>query len=406
MKRLANLLLLLIVPLSVWALVAEERPGIRYTNQVLFLEKKIMEGDQVAWVTLAYSDPATGRDCQNFIDVLGGRQLFADIPEKSWMLVDFQLRSLVVEAGFAGDADVTAVAACEDYRSCVEKRQKRAAEGPGEEAPARTGVEGKAAGQGGTSLTAVEDRLMAGRQLVKAARCRSCHAIEGFGADHAPSLTWRRAKYEPDWLGNYLSAPYRMRPAMKNLMMLDYTSPNAVPHLQPEEVKVIADYLQQLSWLKSPAGRFRLEPWQSYNCYECHARVYRQDPLAYVPTPVPQSWRDELTSSPTLKSCTACHTFGDAGPAVKAVQAFPLAPDLLLTAEKLRTDYFLAYVRDPDYVQPGSSMPKLALSEQQVEELERLVERLRQAIRAGEVEPVHRYYRMEKKEGQQHGRSQ
>jgi mono/diheme cytochrome c family protein len=403
MKRMAGLLLLLIVPLSVLALVAEERPGIRYASQILFLEKKIMKGDQVEWVTLAYSDPATGHACQNFIDVLGGRELFAGIPEKSWLLVDFQLRSLVVEAGFAGDADVTGVVPCEDYETCVEERRKRLAEKPEEEAPAAPAGEGEVSEGGAASLEAVEDRLLAGRQLVKAARCRSCHKIEGFGADHAPSLTWRRAKYQPEWLADFLSAPYRMRPAMTNLMMLDYTSPNAVPHLQPEEVEVLADYLQQLSWLKSPAGRFRLEPWPSYNCYECHSRLYRQNPLAYVPTPVPQPWRGDFSSGPALRSCTACHTFGDAGPPPEAVQAFPLAPDLLLAVQKLRTDYLMAYVRDPDYVQPGSAMPKLALTEKQFEELGNVVERLRQAINAGEIEPVHRYYRMEKKKGQEHG---
>lgn len=391
MKRLAGLLLLLIVPWSVLALVAEERPGISYTGQVLFLEKKIMEGGRVAWVTLAYADPATGIDCRNFIDVLGGRQLFAEVPEKTWLLVDFELRSLVVEAGFAGDADVTGVVPCGDYETCCAEGKKLEAQKSVQKVPAEPPPP--------APLVDVGDRLLAGRQLAKAARCRSCHQIEGFGAGHAPSLTWRRHKYQPDWLVRFLAAPYRMRPAMSRVMMLDYTSPNAVPHLQVEEIVVLADYLQQLAWMSSPAGRFRLEPWQSYNCFECHSRIYRQEPLAYRPTEVPLSFHGEISTSPTLRSCMACHTFGEAGPSVKAVRAYPLAPDLLLTMEKLQTEYFLEYLRDPDYVQPGSTMPRLALTEKQLEEIADLVTRLQAAMVEGKVKPAHRHYRMKKGTG-------
>jgi hypothetical protein len=400
LKRLAILLLLLIVPLSVLALVAEERPGISYLNQVLFLHKKIVENGEVAWVTLAYADPATGKTCQNFIDVLGGRQLFAGIPEKSWLLVDFQLRSLVVESGFAGDADVTSVTPCGGYQACSAERDRRGARTAERETAPEPGA-GKGA-ESAAPLVDVGDRLLAGRQLVKAARCRSCHKIEGFGADHAPSLTWRRHKYQPGWLVGYLAAPYRMRPGMTDLMMLDYTSPNAVPHLQPEEIVVLADYLQQLAWLKSPAGRFRLEPWTSYNCFGCHSRIYRQNPLQYQPTSIPQPLQGEIAAEPVMRSCMGCHLFGNAGPAVQAARAFPLAPDLLLAIEKLRTDYIIAYLRDPNYVQPGSSMPKLALTEEQLADLEGLVQKVRDAIAEGKIKPVHRYYRMEKRKGQVH----
>lgn len=394
MKRLFWLLLLFI-PLSALALVAEERPGISYTNQVRFLEKKVVENGRIAWVTLAYSDPAKSRDCLNFIDVLGGRELFAEVPEKSWVLVDLQLRSLVVESGFFGDAEVSKVVACGTYDECVAERERREAKQAVKKKPAEDAADV-------VPLLTIEDRLLAGRQLVKAARCRSCHVIEGFGADHAPSLTWRRHKYRPEWLAEYLAAPYRMRPAMTELMMLDYTSPNALPHLQPEELTVLVDYLQQLGWMTSPAGRFRLEPWQSYNCYECHSRIYQKDPLAYTPSRIPQPHRNEVGNTAAIRACLACHTFGDAGPAVDAVRAFPLAPDLLLTIEKLQPDYFMAYVRDPDYIQPGSNMPRLDLDEKQLAHLQELVEKLRTALAEGEVNPLKSYYRMEKRPGQGH----
>lgn len=386
-------LMLLLIPGPLQALVAEERPGISYTDQVLFLEKKIETDGKVAWITLAYEDPRTSRDCRNFFDVLGGRELFAEIPEKSWLLADFQLRSLVVDAGFSGDADVVAVKACDSYEACCRERDRRAAAKQAKKAVVEPR---QPAAKKQPTLDALGERLQVGRRLVKAARCRGCHKIEGFGADHAPSLTWRRHKYEPDWLSDYLAAPYRLRPAMTNLMMLAYTSPNAVPSLQPAELEAVAAYLQQLAWMASPANEFRLEPWQNYNCFECHARLYKEKPLAFVPTPLEGVVASRAVENATLRSCLACHAFGDRHPPLSVAVPLPLAPDLLLALEKLRLDYLQVYLEDPGYVQPGSQMPRLNLTKEQWQELKDIFQALKEALAAGEIRPKKSYYRMEK----------
>lgn len=390
--------LMVLFPQSVGALVAGERPGIHYSDQVLFLDKKIVADGRVAWITLAYEDPRTSKTCRNFFDVLGGRELFADIPEKSWLLVDFELRSLVVDSGFSGDADVTSVLACNDYNACCRERDRRAATRPVEagsvveEKPDKD----KPAQKKPATLDEVGERLLVGRRLVKAARCRGCHALEGFGADHAPSLTWRRHKYEPNWLADYLAAPYRMRPALNNLMMLAYTSPNAEPSLQPSELKEVADYLQQLAWMTSPAHDFRLEPWQNYNCFDCHTRLFKEKPLSFKPTPLRDSLPQKVADSASLRTCLTCHAFGDRQQAADLAAPMALAPDLLLAVEKLHIDYLQAYLEDPGYVQPGSQMPRLNLSAEQLLELRQLFKELKESLAAGQITPVHRYYRMEK----------
>lgn len=396
------LCLLILLPRPAAALVAGERPGIQYSDQVLFLAEKTVEGGKVAWITLAYEDPRTSKTCRNFFDVLGGRELFADIPEYSWLLVDFELRSLVVDAGFSGDADVTSVQVCSDYASCCAERDRRAAEKPAEPRAetAEKSTPEKSSAKKPSTLDAVGERLLVGRRLVKAARCRGCHNLEGFGADHAPSLTWRRRKYEPDWLDDYLAAPYRMRPAMNNLMMLAYTSPNAVPSLHPSELKAVADYLQQLAWMTSPAHEFRLEPWQSYNCFDCHARIFKEKPLSFEPTPISGSLSQKLGASASMRSCLSCHAFGDQQPAAKLPVPMALAPDLLLAVEKLHIDYLQAYLEDPGYVQPGSQMPRLNLTEAQLAELRQLFIELKASMAAGKIKPVHRFYRMEKEAAQ------
>jgi len=400
MRRVLIILLLCLFPGSSFGLLSEGRPGIPYFNHPLFLNKKIMEGSHITWVSLAYGDNRQGQiSCNNTIDVFNGKELFLNVPEKTWVLVDYELQSILIEEGFFGDADVSRVIPCPGPDECAElaeklnqdpAEQKRHANRP---KPTKTQK---------VSLDKMSEQLETGRQLVKAARCRGCHRIEGFGATHAPSLTWKRFKYEPGWLENFLQAPYRMRPAMTDLMMLKYTSPNARPSLTEVEVDAVAEYLTQIAWTKTPADRFRSEPWSDYDCFNCHQRLYRENPLTFKPTQVPESIRQRLKDSPTYQLCSSCHAFGEFRSPVAPRQKdrrFIFAPDHLLSMEKLDIDYFIDFIRDPDYLQPGADMPKLGLHETQLEKIRDLVRTVKKAINDEEVIPQHNHYLMEPGEG-------
>ncbi len=388
---------LCLLPGSASALVSQGRPGIPYYNHPLFLESKKMAGDQVDWVTLAYGDSRQQTlDCRNVIDVFNGRDLFREVPEKSWVLVDYELQSILIEGGFAGDADVFRVRPCDGPEACGELSARlnndpeELAKRPSRPAPSQTKK---------AELGDLAAELEKGRELVKAARCRGCHALEGFGAGHAPSLTWKRYKYEPGWLDAYLLAPYRLRPAMDDLMMLDYTSPNAVPNMQPPEVKAVAQFLPRVAWAKTPADRFRGEPWAGYDCFPCHTRLYREEPLDFQPTPVRDPLRRQLAGSSTLQVCLACHPLGDlktVTPAPREGNPNVFATDLLLAMEKLEINYLVNFVRDPAYLQPAAAMPALGLTEEQLAELRQLAIAVKEAIADGTLQPVHVPYRMRK----------
>lgn len=392
------LLVFLLSPSLGHGLVSEGRAGIPYFGHVLFLEKKVVEGEGVNWVTLAYGDATSGDlQCSNRIDVFSGKELFRDVPEKTWVLVDYQLQSILIDDGFFGDADVFQVQLCGDVDQCCELRDRLL------EDPAELTRRGKWARPKTTqpaNLSQIAEELEIGRQLVKAARCRGCHRLEGFGAEHAPSLTWKRYKYEPSWLEAYLEAPYRMRPGLTNLMMLKYNSPNAVPHLQPAEIAAVARYLSQVAWTKSPADRFAQEPWQGYDCYACHVRLYQEKPLVFVPTKLSYPLRKQAQATAGFASCLSCHLFGDLRPPAPAVTPpgpNALAPDLLLAMEKLEVNYFLNFVQDPGYLQPGAKMPKIPLTDAEQADLRSLVIAVKEAIADGSLQPVHTYYQMEKR---------
>ena len=390
------ILIQLLLPLTAFALVSEGRPGIAYYNHPLFLDVKKVEDGQVTQVRLAYGDTRDNSpDCLNTIDVFLGLELFSPAAEKSWVLVDYELQSILINQGFFGDADVFKVRACGELDACVELREKL------ESDPQELAKRGERVGPKNTKkarFNEIDAELDIGRKLVKAARCRGCHQIEGFGAEHAPGLTWKRYKYVAGQLEDYLRNPYRLRPAIDDLMMPQYTSANARPALQEVEVAALAGFLERVAKAKTPDNHYRKEAWQDYDCFACHTSNYKHRPLPFIPTPVPGQLRAEIDNNPPLQTCLSCHPFGDYRQVVPSGRDNPnrFAPDLLLAFERLDLDFLVNFVQRPDYLQPGSQMPAIPLDAAEQEQLRQFVIELRRQIEAGAVQPVYNYYRMEK----------
>ena len=388
---------LLFLPSFAMALVSEARPGVPYFGQVLFLQKKVIEDDKVVAASLAYADPRDNVDlCLNRFDVFGGLEKFRHIPEKTWVLVDFELHSVLIADGFAGDADVSWVVACPDVDACLEMSEKRSLDPNEQQRMAeypRPKVTDKA------SLEDISQRLEVGRKLVRFARCRGCHNIEGSGPEHAPSLVWKRIKYERNWLKSYLKAPYRMRPGMDNLMMLNYTSPNAMPSLKQVELEALADFLEDVSVASAPSNDQRRELWEDYDCYNCHVKLYKSEPLAFQPTSIPDNIKEKVKSSSNIQLCMGCHAFGDLHITEKlptdSVNAF--APDLLLAFEKLDLDFISEFLENPAYLVPTSKMPNLGFNDDEIIKIRNFAQQIKEAIDTGEIKPIHIYYEIEKR---------
>ena len=386
----------LLLPSHAFALVSEGRPGNPYFDQVLFLQKKVIEDNKVVAVSLAFTDPRSNEDlCLNRMDVFGGLEMFREIPEKNWVLVDFRLQSLIIAEGFAGDADVSWVEACPNVDTCTEWGKQRSLD-PQEQERRANISRPKAVVK--SNLEDISQRLELGRKLVKVARCRGCHNIEGTGPSHAPSLTWKRIKYDRGWLENYLMSPYRMRPAMDNLMMLNYTSPNAMPSLQREEVKVIAQYLESVAISSAPSDDWRKELWDDYDCLGCHVKLYKSDPLVYQPTVLPENTKAKLEASSTLSLCLGCHTFGDMRTIEKGPPEIvhPFAPDLFLAFEKLDLNFISNFLEEPTHLVPLTKMPNLGLNNNQIIEIKDIAQEIKEEIEAGRIKPNHMYYNLEK----------
>jgi len=172
-----------------------------------------------------------------------------------------------------------------------------------------------------------------GETLVRELGCRRCHSIAGRGAairalwprpsDRAPSLDGQGSKVLPAWLYGYLRRPVALRPWLE-LRMPRFT------RLGDEGAAMLAGYFAALDRASYP--------------FVHESRTTLQG--------------KELEQAMTLFTrlqCVRCHLVSNA-PKLKPGE---LAPDLALSGERLRRDWIVRFILDPQKLMPGTRMPNL-----------------------------------------------
>ena len=186
---------------------------------------------------------------------------------------------------------------------------------------------------------------------------------------------------------------------MDNLMMLNYTSPNAMPSLKQVELEVIADFMEHVSVASAPSNDQRKELWEDYDCYNCHVKLYKSEPLAFQQTSIPDNIKENVKSSSYIQLCLDCHAFGDLRITGElptgSVNAF--APDLLLAFEKLNLNFISKFLENPAHLVPTSKMPNLGLNDDEILKIRNFAQQIKEAIDTGEIKPIHMYYEIEKR---------
>ncbi len=172
-------------------------------------------------------------------------------------------------------------------------------------------------------LTIEKSPLVAGRKLYDQHSCASCHRVSGVGGKIGPELTREGEMVQPSWLFKFLKRPERLR-WWQDSRMPDF-------HLTNEEATVLTEYLMAMS--NQPA------------------------PYEYAP---PESLVFPLASAGAkyfsdLK-CQSCHPLGGkqstGGGDVKK-----LGPDLAMSPRRLKRDWMLRFLKDPQGFSPGTQMP-------------------------------------------------
>jgi cytochrome c2 len=177
-------------------------------------------------------------------------------------------------------------------------------------------------------LTAQEQVAEKGRWLVMEKNCVACHNIDGWGGEirtvitedgmAPPELLNEGEKVQSDWLFEFLKSPGKIRP------WLNVRMPNF--RLSDEEANTLVEFFMA----SGKVGPFNAPP---------DINVHLSDGQQVF----------------TMFQCSSCHVVGGQVPEGKT--SADLAPDLTMTSTRLRAEWILKWLDDPQKLLPGTRMP-------------------------------------------------
>ncbi len=186
------------------------------------------------------------------------------------------------------------------------------------------------------------NRIDAGRRLVKKYNCSGCHEIEGTGGDYRdviiaheglsdmiatqlapPPLKAEGARVYPDWLFEFLKEPSDIRYGLKVRM--------PTFRLSDDEATTLVKYFSALD----------------------------DEPFPYETLEVPTPTRAELRVGKQIfdeLQCISCHP--SQGEVIPEGSDKAGRPDLSLAKERLKPDWLIDWMKDPQSFQRGTAMPQ------------------------------------------------
>ncbi len=192
-----------------------------------------------------------------------------------------------------------------------------------------------AEGHGGVpkGLTPQQEK---GSNLISALHCNACHYIRPeleHGAGHggrqgrvAPDLTNLGDKFRPDWLFDFLQKPHTIRPWLK-IRMPDFrlTEKEAVAlvrHISKDMVGISRPFFPPINLSSAERKTFleegkKLMSSEYFDCWSCHQKGEKK------PEGPTEGW----------------------------------APDLEISSRRLRRDWIVQWLQDPQKLLPGTKMP-------------------------------------------------
>jgi len=172
-----------------------------------------------------------------------------------------------------------------------------------------------------------------GRQLVAEKNCRGCHLVEGAGGDIRPTK-----KEQAQWPPNLNTEGFKTQPLWLHPFLKD---PGSVT-LRP--------------WLTTRMPTFHFTEQQAGTIERYFSALDKVD-YPFINTEIEtDSERLKVGADLFTKlQCASCHPTGNTLPPGKAPE--DLAPNLQLAHERLRPDWILQWLADPQKIFPGTRMP-------------------------------------------------
>lgn len=169
-----------------------------------------------------------------------------------------------------------------------------------------------------------------GKHLFDRHNCMGCHTILGEGAYYAPELTKVHERRGPAFIEAMLRDPEAMYPGQRRMWKYDLSD------------RDIADLIAFFEWVgKMDLNGFPAKPVLAAPASTTASAVSRPEVFDQI--------------------CAACHQLGGRGGAV--------GPALDDVHTRLSHEQVVTWLRDPQAVKPGTAMPTLPLTEDQLQQL-------------------------------------
>jgi hypothetical protein len=174
--------------------------------------------------------------------------------------------------------------------------------------------------------------IVDGRQLIAEKNCRGCHLIESVGGDIRPT------KEQAQWPPNLNTEGFKTQPLWLHSFLKD-----------PGSVKL-------RPWLVARMPTFHFTEQQAATIERYFSALDKVD-YPFISTEIDTDNERLAVGADQLikQKCKSCQPTSNSIPPGKSPE--DLAPNLQLAHERLRPDWVLQWVRDPQKIFPGTRMP-------------------------------------------------
>lgn len=179
----------------------------------------------------------------------------------------------------------------------------------------------------------LDKSAIAGKHLFEKNNCMGCHTILGEGAYYAPELTKVFERRGERFIKAMLTDPEAMYPGERKMVKYNFS----------EQEK--SDLVAFFKWI----GEMDLNGFPPKPVL---GRVSSAQGKVVTALNKPQTWN---------QLCINCHSIGGEGGNI--------GPALDLVGDKFTREYLVNWVKDPEKIKPGTQMPNLELSDQEINEI-------------------------------------
>jgi cytochrome c2 len=182
--------------------------------------------------------------------------------------------------------------------------------------------------------------VVEGRQLLAEKNCRGCHMVEGAGGDIRPT------KEQAQWPPNLNTEGFKTQPLWLHPFLKD-----------PSSVKL-------RPWLTARMPTFHFSEQQAATIERYFSALDKVD-YPFINTEIDTNAERLKIGADLFEKlkCQSCHPTSNAIPPGKTPE--DLAPNLQLAHERLRPDWVLQWIADPQKIFPGTRMPMFFLPNSQ-----------------------------------------